>query len=189
MQKSHIHTEPWWMPQTSQESEACIFFGTEHANAEHCNQVSSKHGHFTCEKLFTVLPRLFPISGSFLGPKISAATPAITTSSGTPRPKSPRTTKFPLSCVWNCLGVAASICLPSLNIRLDCEACAPVTTTHKTKSKFLICCLCLWSIFCKIETWNHNPFTSTDTGLPQFSGMFNQQTEFAMINVQKTEIA
>ena len=34
----------------------------------------------------TVLPILFPTSGNFLGPKTRAATPAITTSSGTPRP-------------------------------------------------------------------------------------------------------
>lgn len=34
----------------------------------------------------TVLPILLPISGNFLGPKTSAATPAITTSSGTPSP-------------------------------------------------------------------------------------------------------
>lgn len=40
----------------------------------------------TCWKLLTVLPILFPTSGNFLGPKTKAATPAITTSSGTPRP-------------------------------------------------------------------------------------------------------
>lgn len=40
----------------------------------------------TCWKLLTVLPILLPISGSFLGPKSNAATPAITASSGTPRP-------------------------------------------------------------------------------------------------------
>lgn len=34
----------------------------------------------------TVLPILFPTSGNFLGPKTRAATPAITASSGTPRP-------------------------------------------------------------------------------------------------------
>lgn len=33
-----------------------------------------------------VLPRLRPTSGNFLGPKTTAATPAITTSSGTPSP-------------------------------------------------------------------------------------------------------
>lgn len=42
----------------------------------------------TCWKLLTVLPMLRPTSGNFLGPKTMAATPAITTSSGTPNPKS-----------------------------------------------------------------------------------------------------
>ena len=40
-------------------------------------------------KLFTVLPRLLPSSGSLLGPKRTAATPPMTTSSGSPRPKRP----------------------------------------------------------------------------------------------------
>lgn len=42
----------------------------------------------TCWKLFTVFPILLPTSGNFLGPKTRAATPAITTSSGTPNPNS-----------------------------------------------------------------------------------------------------
>lgn len=33
-----------------------------------------------------VFPKLLPTSGNFLGPKTRAATPAITASSGTPRP-------------------------------------------------------------------------------------------------------
>ena len=40
-------------------------------------------------KLFTVLPRLLPSSGSLEGPKSTAATPPMTTSSGRPRPKRP----------------------------------------------------------------------------------------------------
>lgn len=40
----------------------------------------------TCWKLLTVLPILRPTSGNFLGPNTSAATPAITTSSGIPSP-------------------------------------------------------------------------------------------------------
>lgn len=40
----------------------------------------------TCWKLLTVFPILRPTSGSFLGPKTRATTPAITTSSGTPSP-------------------------------------------------------------------------------------------------------
>ncbi|KAL0903611.1 hypothetical protein M5K25_028002 [Dendrobium thyrsiflorum] len=44
----------------------------------------------TCWKLFTVFPILRPISGSFFGPKTSAATPAMTTSSGTPSPNRQR---------------------------------------------------------------------------------------------------
>ena len=39
-----------------------------------------------CWKLLAVFPMLRPTSGNFLGPKTSAATPAMTTSSGTPRP-------------------------------------------------------------------------------------------------------
>ena len=41
----------------------------------------------TCWKLLTVFPMLRPISGSCLGPNTSAATPAMTASSGTPSPK------------------------------------------------------------------------------------------------------
>ena len=40
-------------------------------------------------KLFTVFPRLLPSSGSLLGPKSTAATPPMTTSSGRPRPNRP----------------------------------------------------------------------------------------------------
>lgn len=40
-------------------------------------------------KLLTVFPSDFPRSGSFDGPKMSAATPAMTTSSPAPRPNRP----------------------------------------------------------------------------------------------------
>ena len=50
------------------------------------NTKESQEEPLTCWKLLTVLPILFPTSGNFLGPKTKAATPAITTSSGTPRP-------------------------------------------------------------------------------------------------------
>lgn len=54
------------------------------------NSSRGKREGRTCWKLLTVFPKLRPISGSFFGPKTSAVTPAITTSSGTPRPNMQR---------------------------------------------------------------------------------------------------
>lgn len=64
-----------------------------HAHHPHKSRASTEHGirihapTLTCWKLLTVLPMLWTISGSCLGPNMSAATPAMTASSGTPSPK------------------------------------------------------------------------------------------------------
>lgn len=50
---------------------------------------SSLNSFAASEKLFAVCPAVLPSSGSLLGPKIKAATPAMTAISGMPSPNSP----------------------------------------------------------------------------------------------------
>lgn len=61
-------------------------------------------GFFTCEKLFTVFPKPFPISGNFLGLKLRVSTPpAITANSGTPRLNTPAHTNTMFAPLYCCL--------------------------------------------------------------------------------------
>lgn len=80
---------------------SCLFSGEgeqlEHAVAECDDDLGSSDARgwgrvrtfAAAWKLFTVFPRLLPSSGSLLGPKSTAATPPMTTSSGRPRPNRP----------------------------------------------------------------------------------------------------
>lgn len=71
----------------------------------------------TCWKLLMVLPKLRPISGSFFGPKTSAATPAITTSSGTPSPNKQRHPRAPPPCCRRRRGARAALPPPETRNR------------------------------------------------------------------------
>ena len=63
---------------------------TTQPNPTHGQIQSTEERERTCWKPLIAFPMLRPISGSFLGPKSRAATPAMTTSSGTPSPNKQR---------------------------------------------------------------------------------------------------
>jgi hypothetical protein len=75
---------------------------------------------------------LRPTSGNFLGPKTMAATPAITTSSGTPNPKRALQVK-PLLFLLNC----CSCCLRGVIENLEMEE-----QREEEEEKDRCCCCC-----------------------------------------------
>eukprot|EP00878_Enallax_costatus_P026656 GHUV01028617.1.p1 GENE.GHUV01028617.1~~GHUV01028617.1.p1 ORF type:complete len:155 (+),score=13.94 GHUV01028617.1:510-974(+) len=82
-------------------------------------------------KLFTVLPRPLPSSGSLLGPKISAATPAMTAISGKPRPNRPWQTTS-LCCL--CLVYRSGLWMRQPENFRNCKATTDSSAEHSAGS-------------------------------------------------------